>query len=343
MTRLFQYKLDHLLFWILTVFFHAYTRTDLISQAGWVHFWMEVIIRNLLLALVIYLGLRFIFPEFLVRKKYFTAIALSVLTLAFYVMAKNLHDVYLFGFVLGNEDRKIFFPNTLYNFSIVVFYVTFATALHLSKQWYLQREKIRKIELEKLNTELEYLKAQINPHFLFNSINTIFFQIDKQNTAARETLTKFSDMLRYQLYECNGKEIAVENEIRYLKNYVGLQRLRKDEQYDIVFSVSEDLNGFSVPPLLLIPFIENAFKHVSHFTDRKNEIKITLSKKDHTFQMRVFNTLDKTKETDREGIGLKNVKRRLELLYQDQYQLNLAKNQESFEVDLELQIASFNG
>ena len=102
-------------------------------------------------------------------------------------------------------------------------------------------ELIRKIELEKLNTELEYLKAQINPHFLFNSLNTVFFQIDKQNTAARETLSKFSDMLRYQLYECNGKEIAIEKEIQYLKNYVELQRLRKDEHHDIQFTFSEEL------------------------------------------------------------------------------------------------------
>src|SRR5690606_22905121 len=119
---------------------------------------------------------------------------------------------------------------------------------------------IRKMELEKVNAELEYLKAQVNPHFLFNSINTIYFQIDRHNELARNSLSGFSDMLRYQLYECNGTEIGIEKEIRYLKNYVSLQRMRKDENYLIFFEEHGDLTGFNVPPLLLIPFVENAFK-----------------------------------------------------------------------------------
>src|SRR6185436_2346140 len=109
--------------------------------------------------------------------------------------------------------------------------------LQLSREWYMQRELIRRIEVEKLNTELDYLKAQMNPHFLFNSINTIFFQINKENTEARETLGKFSDMLRYQLYECNGPSIAVEKELAYLKNYVDLQKLRRDRKDVIEFTV----------------------------------------------------------------------------------------------------------
>jgi LytS/YehU family sensor histidine kinase len=218
--------------------------------------------------------------------------------------------------------------------------LSFATAIHLSKQWYLQREIIRKIEVEKLNTELEYLKAQINPHFLFNSINTIYFQIDKQNISARETLSKFSDMLRYQLYECNGHEIPVEKEIGYLKNYVELQKLRKDENYTIEFSCAEDMINFTLPPLLLVPFVENAFKHVSHFTEKKNTIKIDVSKTNSIFRMIVFNTKDNSQRaSENGGIGLKNIKRRLELSYQNKYLLDIQDTPEHFTVTLELHIA----
>jgi LytS/YehU family sensor histidine kinase len=211
-------------------------------------------------------------------------------------------------------------------------------ALQLSREWYAQRELIRKIEIEKLNAELDYLKAQINPHFLFNSINTIYFQIDKQNQLARETLSSFSEMLRYQLYECNGSTIPVEKEINYLRNYVGLQRMRKDENYSIVFDTSEDLRGFSIAPLLLIPFVENAFKHVSHFT-KGNEIRIELSKEKNIFCFNVFNTKDKQKHEDREGgIGLRNVQRRLQLIYNGRHTLNLRDLPESFQVLLTLQV-----
>jgi sensor histidine kinase YesM len=336
MERLFRYKLDHILFWTLTVGFHAYTHVGLIDQAGFGQFVLELLVRDGLLAVVIYINLLVIIPKLNHQKNYGISILLIVISLIFYVALKNLHDIYLYGHMLNNPERQSFFHNSFYNFSIVIFYLAFATTLHLSKQWYLQKELIRKIELEKLNTELEYLKAQINPHFLFNSLNTVFFQIDKQNNAARETLSKFSDMLRYQLYECNGKEIAIEKEIQYLKNYVELQKLRKDEHYDIQFTYSEELKNFTVSPLLLLPFIENAFKHVSHVSDRKNIITIELKKSENQFQLIVFNTKDAKPTPTNGGIGLRNVQRRLELLYPNRYDLTVTEQPETFRVQLTL-------
>ena len=341
MNRFFRYKVDHILFWSLTIFFHGYTRVHLIDKAGMDQFMIELIVRNSLLAIVIYLNLLVILPRFIDNKKYLTGIALMVISLVGYAVLKSFHDGHLYGVVLGNISRKGIESHLFYNLSIVTFYFIFATTLHFSKQWYLQRELIRKIELEKISTELEYLKAQMNPHFLFNSINTIYFQIDKQNNSARETLSKFSDMLRYQLYECNGHEIPVEKEISYLKNYVELQKLRRDENYSIEFSCSEEMKGFTLPPLLLVPFVENAFKHVSHFMDKKNIIQIDLSKTGNLFRLRVFNTKDSAQRiSENGGIGLKNVNRRLELLYNGRYLLDVVNTLEKFEINLELKIGS---
>jgi sensor histidine kinase YesM len=340
MERLFRYKFDHLLFWVLTVGFHAYTHSGIILQAGFGQFILELLVRDGLLAVVIYTNLLVIIPEFIDKKKYGISVLLILILLIVYVAFKNLHDVYLFGNVLNNPGRQGFYHNTFYNLSIVIFYLAFSTTLYLSKQWYLQKELIRKIELEKLNTELEYLKAQINPHFLFNSLNTVFFQIDRQNTEARETLSTFSDMLRYQLYECNGREIDIEKEIHYLKNYVELQRLRKDDRYKISFRHSPDLKNFTLPPLLLIPFVENAFKHVSHYTDRPNVIDIALNKNGNSLNLNVFNTTDGTRSPDENaGIGLRNVRRRLELLYPGRYNLLINQAPDRFEVSLELRLA----
>lgn len=339
MDRFWKYKIDHVIFWVATVCFHMFTRMPLVEKAGAGQFALEIIIRNGLLALLIYGNLFFLIPGFARQKNFLAYGLLLLMSLALYVAGKNAHDVYLYGFILGDEERRYFFDNTFYNLSIAVFYLSFSVALQLSREWYAQRELIRKIEVEKLNTELEYLKAQINPHFLFNSINTIYFQIDKNNTTARETLSAFSEMLRYQLYECNGREIPVEKEITYLRNYVELQRLRKDENYMISF-LCNDLHGFNIAPLLLIPFVENAFKHVSHF-QTGNEIKIDLGKTGDVFNMVVFNTKDPKQKIKFEGsgIGLRNVQRRLELLYNGRHALTINDTPQTFEVKLELIVA----
>jgi two-component system LytT family sensor kinase len=335
--RFFQNKLDIVLFWALTVFFHAYTRLTLISKAGVGQFLLEVVLRNLLLAGAIYIVIRFVIPKLAIGKKILQALLILLGVIVCYVLLKDGHDQYLYRIIVGDSEKS-FFSNSLYNFSIVLFYLAFASALHLSKEWYLQQELIRKMEVEKLSTELEYLRAQINPHFLFNSINTIYFQIDKQNSAARETLSKFSDMLRYQLYECNADKIDIEKEIKYLDSYVNLQRLRMGENFKIEFD-AENLNHFSIPPLLLITFVENAFKHVSNFVERTNKISILLSKEENEFKFSVVNTIDVTAlGSENGGIGLKNVIRRLELLYGDIYRLDIMKSSETFSVTLELPI-----
>src|SRR5690242_3497998 len=144
------------------------------------------------------------------------------------------------------------------------FLVTAGAAIKfMFDQLQLQR-KIADLAKEKAEAELNFLKSQINPHFLFNSLNSVYFLIDKNNPDARQALHKFSDMLRYQLYEMNGDKVPVEKEIEYLKDYIDLQKLRKDENYAVTFNSSPDVRGFSIEPLLLIPFVENAFKHISH-------------------------------------------------------------------------------
>jgi len=339
MNRFWKHRLDHIIFWGATVLFHMYTRFDLLSERGLDYFLVEIIVRNGLLAAVIYTNLNLLIPAFIKRQRVFAYFSLLALSLVAYALLKNAHDAFSSG---GDTDawRQHFFQNTFYNLSIAVFYVAFSIALELSREWYLQREIIRQIEVEKLHTELAYLKAQINPHFLFNSINTIYFQIDKENSVARKMLSSFSDMLRYQLYECNGVEIPVEKEVIYLKNYVELQRMRKDENYAIDFESSADLHSFNIAPLLLIPFVENAFKHVSHFKSG-NRISVSLGTNAGRFFMHVFNTRDdSSNQKNDHGIGLRNVARRLELTYNGRHNLEIMEQPDSFEVKLTLQLLS---
>ena len=337
MERFLKFGGDHIVFWVATVTFHFYTRLDLIEEAGIGQFLGEVIIRNTLLAGFVYVNLLLLIPYYARRKRWERYAFFLILSLLSYTALKNAHDVYLYRYVIGRMDFD-FLSNAFYNFSIALFYLTFSVALQLSREWFEQRQLIRKIELEKLNAELEYLKAQINPHFLFNSINTIFFQIDRSNSQARDTLASFSDMLRYQLYECNGHEIPVGKEVAYLKSYVDLQRHRWDDNYRIFFS-ADNMSDFSIAPLVLIPFVENAFKHVSHFP-RENIIRIELCREGNAMKMMVFNTCHQEYPStgNDNGIGLKNVQRRLELLYPGKHTLQFQKKPGSFQVDLEITI-----
>jgi len=338
MQQILKYKGDHLFFWITTIGFHVYTRQDLVKQVGFGQFLGEVVFRNGLLACIIYANLLVLIPRYARKGKWGQYSVFLFLSFLLYVVLKNTHDVYLYGHVMGLVPFLDFFHNTFYNFSIALFYMAFSIALHLSREWFIQQDIIRKIELEKLNAELDYLKAQINPHFLFNSINTIFFQIDKQNNQARETLSSFSEMLRYQLYECNGHDVSIDKEVSYLKNYVDLQRQRLDENYWISFT-DNNVTNVSIAPLLLIPFVENAFKHVSHFP-KDNEIRIDLWRTEKALKMLVFNTCDTEHiaKSNGHGIGLKNVQRRLELLYPGRHKLECQKKAGCFQVNLEILI-----
>jgi sensor histidine kinase YesM len=323
MTKFWKYHLDHVLFWLVTVSFHLYTSSSLISTAGWWLWLLEVFLRNALLALIIYAHLMYFLPGLIQHRNVLRYVAGLAGSLIFYILVKNTHDVFLT--VYTGTTALPFWRYSFYNFSIALFYLAFSAALQLSKAWYLQRERVRQLEVEKLTTELDYLKAQINPHFLFNSLNSIFFQIDKENNTARETVAKFADMLRYQLYECKGEWVSLERELTYLRSFVDLQRLRKDDRYRISLETSGDLRDVQVAPLLMMPLVENAFKHLSHLPEN-NVVEIRVSRESKSLTMEVTNTYQQRAAGEAGGIGLANLERRLELQYPGRYALILDKN-----------------
>src|SRR5437764_10958820 len=132
------------------------------------------------------------------------------------------------------------------------------------------QQQLDYLEKERIRNELDYLKAQINPHALFNSLNTIYGHIDKSNPVARNILLQFSELLRYQLYDCTAEKICVEKEIGYIKNYVAFQRLRKNEELVVDLEIEDITPGLQIAPLLIVVLVENAFKFVSNFTDKEN-------------------------------------------------------------------------
>lgn len=191
------------------------------------------------------------------------------------------------------------------------------------------RKRLFEVEKEKITTELNFLRSQINPHFLFNLINTIYFQIDKNNKDARASVEKLSEMLRYQLYECTTDKIEIKKELDYIKNYVAVQTLRMEKGSDVQLQIDDKIDNFKIAPLLILPIVENAFKHVSNFKEvSQNKIHIVLTRNDtKNFIVETINTYDKTNGVNflmqSGGLGVQNLRRRLELLYPNQHELTV--------------------
>ena len=199
--------------------------------------------------------------------------------------------------------------------------------------------KARDVEQQRIESELQYLKAQVNPHFLFNAINSVYFRIKKDADAAAATLIKLSDLLRFQLYDCSDEKIAIEKEVEYLNNFVALEKIRKGEKIKVDLVSSSSLQGFYVAPFMLIPFLENAFKYVSNFSANENKIIIKLWREENIFYAHFFNTTDNLVRSDVGGIGHKNVKRRLELIYPGKHQLEILEKPGTYKVMLSLDVA----
>ena len=285
----------------------------------------------------VYIGIR----RFLYRKRYGQFILGGLLFIAFTSWMRAEVAVFISAHSSASpaayHDFGALYLNSLLNIFIWTTILVCGKLLidKISSQKY-----IESVEKDKLINELNFLRAQNNPHFLFNTLNSIYFQIDKTNPDARESLMKLSEMLRYQLYECNEERISIEKEISFLKNYIELQKLRLNANYVIDLNIANEVKNFYIAPLLIMPLIENAFKYVSHYTDRNNEINISLDLNDGIFQCQIKNSLD-TFEKNKDsigGIGLKNLERRLELLYPDAHEMTVNNDGLFYEVILKIRI-----
>lgn len=204
-----------------------------------------------------------------------------------------------------------------------------------------QKEVQQRLEQEKLNAELKFLKAQINPHFLFNGINSVYHLIDHKPAIAKDTLLKFSNLLRYQLYECNDDLIPLEKELNHIRDYVEMEKIRKGEDAIIQLKLPEETFEVKIPPLLFTPFIENAFKYVSNYDEgikNKIAIDIRLIPEDNKLRFEAQNTIDENNTISKGGIGIANVKKRLALLFPNQHDLDIIKEPNHFVVRMSLNL-----
>ncbi len=331
-------KLHHLILWMLVFglwFFLRYEDYALEATA-----FKVTLIKVADLAIMVYLTNYLLIPKLLYKRRYF----LFGLVFILVILTSSMAKMNILGHVTNNPALLSFSGNLkarIYDNVIPHFFLVLSgAAIKLMMDYTRMQQRMVEMAKEKAEAELNFLKSQINPHFLFNSLNSVYFLIDKNNADARDALHKFSAMLRYQLYEMNGDQVPVEKEIAYLEDYIDLQKLRKDEHYQVSFNRAPEVRGFSIEPLLLIPFVENAFKHISHHKNQLNFIRLELGMKPGAFHFVVENSKEAIGKagTAHSGIGLNNVRRRLDLLYPRKHQLRITNGIDVFKVDLSINI-----
>ena len=203
------------------------------------------------------------------------------------------------------------------------------------------KETAQQLRIEKQEAELNFLKSQTNPHFLFNTLNNIYSLARDKSDLAPESILKLSKILRFMLYEANGEYIAIEQELKIMSDYIALEKLRYDESLRINFNYDIEDMKQAIPPLLLIPLAENAFKHGVSETRNKPFVDIHLSLKNRLLTFMVKNSAEAVSGEQRvkENIGLSNLRRQLELLYKD-YDLSLHHSDGIFTASLKINLAS---
>jgi LytS/YehU family sensor histidine kinase len=234
------------------------------------------------------------------------------------------------------KSKKLFFLGFIQG---IVIFLLFAISLSikLSIEWY-KNEKIKNlIKTQKINAELSFLKMQLNPHFLFNTLNSIYSLANKKSDDTPEAIITLSELMRYMIYETNKEFVTLQNEIDYIKNFISLQNLRLKDSSGVRFNVRGKLD-YNIEPLLLISFIENAFKYGTDYTGKTN-INIEIKVEDDILSLKASNYISlKEKNNLSSGIGIENIKNRLNILYPNSHTLNIEESDKLFKVELLLKL-----
>lgn len=334
MDLLFRYRIWwHIVFWIVWYFFYTFTYSfEGLEKTQFFHNFCLLPVRIAGTYVLIY----WIIPKFLFTKKY----------LAFLILA-ILHAI-LFGFLIslvlfliaGYRDAASLFllrPVVL-NYQIPAT----AAAIYLFKRMYLLQQHSLNLEKEKLEAELKFLKSQIHPHFLFNTLNNLYALTLKKSDKAPEMVIQLSNLLEYTLYSGKESEVGLNEELKQIRGYIDLEKLRFGDRLNITTEIDGNVDGLNIAPLLLLPFVENSFKHGASTDLRSPFIDIKANVKDNLLKFSISNsrgTEVQKNEGYKEGIGLKNVKRRLELLYPRKHTLEITQNNDVFNVNLTLELS----
>jgi len=293
-----------------------------------------------------YFTIYYLIPKFIFKRKFFTFMIILISSIFLMVFLKYLLTYYLISYNVWPEGPET--HSLTFNYAIVMmlgelYVITFVASIKLTIDWLRETGRVAKLEKEQLETELRFLRAQISPHFFFNTLNNIYSLSLEKSDKTPETIIKLSDLMRYVLYETKDKDQSLAKEIVFIKNYLDLEKIRYNQNLQLDFNVIGNPKGKRIAPMLLVQFIENAFKHGANQNIGKVKISIEIKIEEKFLYFRISNTKPKNhilptkKKTG--GIGLSNVEKRLKLRYGDEeYRLGIYEESDEYVVNLKLKL-----
>jgi sensor histidine kinase YesM len=290
---------------------------------------------------MMYLHLYFFVP-LLLNKRHYLLYAIATISLIFTYSFVNYTLLTLIPesiLSIGLSDY-ISHLNARYDIFEGFFTLVITYSIKYAGQVRSTQTRLLQLQRDNLTLELNALKAQINPHFLFNTLNNIYSLALRKSEKTPDMVLKLSDMMRYVLYECNSGRVALDREIQFISNYIELERIRHGDDVSINFSLTGNPKDYRIEPLLLIPIVENSFKHGINAQIEKGFVDVQLNVLNGSLQLKVLNTVHLKGAFSKEkgGIGLDNVQKRLELIYPQKHYLKILALKDSYKVDLELNL-----
>ncbi len=342
-----RYKIvAHLLFWLgsialLTFIFSFYEEQYSLRLLG------KAMITNIGFAIGVYLNLYFLIPRFLTQKHYIFYIFWILVLLTASALTIQFLFIYPFHWIFGTSNQFSTFDPNLHSayFFATFIYVLTTSFLKFIKEWLALQDlnlKLAKSKRQKLEAELKSLKSQLNPHFLFNSLNNIYSLALSKSNKVPDLILKLSDLMRHIIYESREDYIFLEKEIQFVDNFIALQKIRITDPLQINYSIKGSVPPGKVVPLLFEPFIDNAFKHGLPGIEKSDFISIEFDFTNPEFlYFQLKNNYEKKekRKSKNSGIGIENVKQRLQFLYsQNEYKLTIDSNNGIFTVTLKLKL-----
>lgn len=332
----------HFTFWLVYMSFLVYQISNRRGKdLPWDQISLHLLSQLFFTLLITYFNYFFLLPRFLKNKKFLRYLLEFIGPFALIVALRVIVSRYLID---GYTYQEHYFYSTVFivqTASITLFIVIFVGMLRFAVEWFELEARRREIENEKLISELNFLKAQINPHFLFNTLNNLYYLVFTKSDNATEVISKLSQMMRYMIYETNHEKVAMSKEIEYMQNYIDLEKLRLSNQVPIQLTVEGDPSQATISPLIFITFLENAFKHgvSSSKPGAWVNVAIHVSKTECAYE--VINSKIASAHPNangKSGIGLQNVKRRLELSYPGKYDLKIDDLADQYKVSLKIDL-----
>ena len=327
--------LQHSVFWMLSIYAIGSYFSIAIALFAFIDYFYAILF-HIPLVFLVYVNLRLLIPRFLQKGKYLLYMLFVAVDIALaYLVHEFTFEILLP--VLPTEFYMVSFTEWQVLVNIFIIYLVLTTLLKLSKSWY----TLQQVEKEKVELELKSLKMQINPHFLFNSLNSIYAMALVKSDKTAASVLELSNLLRYMIYEVGDKRVSLEKEVEIIQGYLDLQRLRSDASTEVNFQIEGDLAGIMIAPLLFFPLIENSFKHGVKGVSESAFVHMHLKCSNDQIDFSIVNNkgeIDDMEAGQYGGIGLQNVSSRLALIYPKKHEFKVEDEQDNFSVHLTIKL-----